>query len=100
MKEIYQYYDITYIQKIVSEDEDLIIIFWKLYEEIVDGFVNDQSWHNTWKAQTSLAKFHYSEFMRRKILKRVDELNHTLAKRPLDKPWSACFDNKKVSINF
>lgn len=99
MKKGYEDYDFSdAIQSIADqsyEDDDLILVLWSLYEDIIDGFVSDPAWIDAWKAQGNVSRYHHGHSFRRKVLDAVVQRNQTLQRRSLDKPFSKGFDDNQ-----
>src|SRR5262249_22766245 len=70
-------------------DSDIIMVLWDMYKDVVRDLVYDPGWFARWQVESNLSRFHYSEETRRRILDRVGELEQTVERRGLEKPWSA-----------
>lgn len=96
--------DYNYVKNVIIqgnyEYNDLIVIFWKLYEDIIQSLVEDPSWHANWKAQANLSQFHYSEANRKKIMQKIDNLDDYVRKYDPKVTWSKGFYDKKGVYNF
>ena len=104
MKSLFSEYDFdalkNHVLKNKYDDNDLIVIFWKIYENIIDDLVSDPMWINRWKAETNVSRFHYSEENRKRILERVNDYDSYAAHTKLIKDWSVGIDQEKGLYKF
>jgi hypothetical protein len=104
MKSLFLDYDFETLKNRVQgnkyDNNDLIVIYWKLYEEIIDDLISDPMWLNRWKAETNVSRFHYSEENRKRILDRVDDYDSRAVRRELMKDWSVGIDQEKGLYKF
>lgn len=70
-------------------DEDVLMMLWDLYEDVIRSLVYDTTWFSQWQIEPNLSRFHYSVDTRRRIFDRIGELEKMVTRHPLDKPWSA-----------
>ena len=104
MKQAFEDYDYDNARSAIDgniyKDDDLLVVLWLMYCDIIEEIVQDPRWIAQWRTTSTRSGFHYSEQTRRKILDRVIEYDHVANRRGLTKAWSGGIDKQKSIFDY
>ncbi len=104
MKQAFEDYDYANARSAIDgntyEDDDLLVVLWLMYCDIIEAIVLDPSWLTQWRTTSNRSGFHYSEQTRRKILDWVLDYEKVANRRGLTKAWSGGIDDRKSIFDY